>query len=107
MHADPVPGAGRAHRAVDQGLGHRGELHPPDGGGGAAVRAAEAAGAHAGDRVPPRRGVGAARRRRGAGAVGPDPRGDVPPGGPRHGRPGPPGVQQGHPHEHRRPPPPA
>uniref|UniRef100_A0A804P926 Uncharacterized protein n=1 Tax=Zea mays TaxID=4577 RepID=A0A804P926_MAIZE len=103
---DPVPGAGRAHGAVGQGLGHRGELHPPDGGGGAAVRAAEAARAHAGDRVPPGRGVGAAPRRRGAGAVRQDPRRDVPPRRPRHGRPGPPGVQQGRPHEHRRPPPP-
>ncbi|KAL5663321.1 hypothetical protein ACJX0J_023429, partial [Zea mays] len=102
----PVPGAGRAHGAVGQGLGHRGELHPPDGGGGAAVRAAEAARAHAGDRVPPGRGVGAAPRRRGAGAVRQDPRRDVPPRRPRHGRPGPPGVQQGRPHEHRRPPPP-
>ncbi|AQK63789.1 Defense-related protein, partial [Zea mays] len=51
-------------------------------------------------------GVGAAPRRRGAGAVRQDPRRDVPPRRPRHGRPGPPGVQQGRPHEHRRPPPP-
>lgn len=57
LAADHVPGVGRQDRAVDQGLGHRRQLHAPHPGGGEAFRTPQAARSHAHHRVPPGRGT--------------------------------------------------